>query len=170
MIEFLITLALILIPLYICNSAPLLFGGGTPIDRGRFYKDGLPLLGEGKTFRGAISGIVLGTLAAFAIVYVFGEASNAFIPNYLFYGFLLSLGAVLGDIIKSFFKRRLNIKAGQPWFLVDQLDFVIGGIALGSLIFVVGLWEFFFIALFTIVMHKLANFIAYKIKLKRVPW
>ena len=46
------------------------------------------------------------------------------------------LGALGGDAIESFFKRRVGIKAGNPWFFFDQVDYIIGGLLFGSIVFV----------------------------------
>ncbi|MHA1727989.1 MAG: CDP-archaeol synthase [Promethearchaeota archaeon] len=37
---------------------------------------------------------------------------------------IISYGAALGDLLGSWLKRRLNRKRGEPFWLVDQLDFV----------------------------------------------
>ena len=38
---------------------------------------------------------------------------------------LCAYGAAIGDLIGSFLKRRFNYKSGAPFWIVDQLDFVI---------------------------------------------
>lgn len=45
--------------------------------------------------------------------------------------FFLALGTMLGDLIKSYVKRRRQIPAGTAWPLVDQLDAVLGAFLLG---------------------------------------
>jgi CDP-2,3-bis-(O-geranylgeranyl)-sn-glycerol synthase len=47
-------------------------------------------------------------------------------------GPLCGLAAMLGDSLKSFFKRRLQIAPGQPWVPMDQLDFVLAGLLMLS--------------------------------------
>ena len=49
-ILFILRVSLMAIPLYLCNSLALVFGGKTPIDGERKFFDGRPLLGRGKTF------------------------------------------------------------------------------------------------------------------------
>jgi CDP-2,3-bis-(O-geranylgeranyl)-sn-glycerol synthase len=41
-------------------------------------------------------------------------------------GLLMGLGAGVGDLVKSFFKRRIDIEPGASWPVFDQLDFFIG--------------------------------------------
>ena len=45
-------------------------------------------------------------------------------PNYVLLGFLVSVGAIVGDIAKSFAKRRMNFDSGAEVFGLDQLDFL----------------------------------------------
>lgn len=45
-------------------------------------------------------------------------------------GIRFGLGAMGGDALKSFVKRRLGIAPGRPWIPADQLDYVIGALAL----------------------------------------
>ena len=124
------------VPVFVANMAPVIFQFipflNQPIDAGRSYK-GARVLGKGKTWRG----LILGTLSAIAIVYIqralfsydlFHQISlvDYSSVNWVLLGFLLGFGALLGDIVKSFFKRRLKVKSGQPWVPFDQIDFIIG--------------------------------------------
>ena len=86
------------------------------------------------------------------------------------YAALFGLGAIFGDLVKSFLKRRLGIKPGAPWFPLDQLDFVIG-----AMLF---LWLFVelpgqvvaIVLVVTPVLHFLVNVIGYVLGLKKVWW
>ena len=42
--------------------------------------------------------------------------------------FSLCFGALLGDVIESFFKRRVGKDRGQDWIPFDQLDFLVGAL------------------------------------------
>ena len=90
--------------------------------------------------------------------------------NYFLYGSLLSAGAIAGDLIGSFIKRRFNIERGKPVLLLDQLDFVVIGMLIGSLIHLVSIELFLLICVITLIAHRISNFIAFKFKLKKVPW
>ena len=83
-------------------------------------------------------------------------------------GFLLGFGALLGDALGSFLKRRIGIGRGQPAPILDQLDFLIVALILVS--FVVKLdWLFIILAIvLTLIIHLLANTIAYLLGLKDV--
>jgi CDP-2,3-bis-(O-geranylgeranyl)-sn-glycerol synthase len=90
--------------------------------------------------------------------------------NYLVYGAMLCLGAIVGDAVASFFKRRLKLAPGREVLLLDQLDFIVGGIAFTLYAYVPSLIEVGVLMAVTLFFHKLANFLAFQIKLKRVPW
>ena len=60
----------IILPAYVANASALLIGGGTPIDFGKKWKDGRRIFGDGKTWRGLISGAFLGMTGGFAITIV----------------------------------------------------------------------------------------------------
>lgn len=158
------------VPLYIANGCALLSGGKTPIDLNAKFVDNKPLLGKGKTFRGAAGGIACGAIASAAIWFFLPVVSQGFGTNYLILGFLLSLGAIIGDIAGSFLKRRLGIERGQKAFLLDQLDFIAGGLILACLVYPAGIIEIILLVVLTPVFHLIGNRIAFKAKRKKVPW
>ena len=77
-------------------------------------------LGENKT----IAAYYMGPVLAMSVLLVY----TVFFPNpdWANAGLTPGLGTVLGDHMKSFFKRRLGRPPGSPWFL-DRIDFAIGG-------------------------------------------
>jgi CDP-2,3-bis-(O-geranylgeranyl)-sn-glycerol synthase len=131
----------IILPAYIANASAVLVGGGKPIDFGRKYKDGKRILGDGKTWKGLIIGGLIGIIVGFVMLksaYILNpiilEKTHATLALTDFGGFpvmipiiaSIAYGALFGDIIESFFKRRRNIKRGQDWIPFDQLDFILG--------------------------------------------
>src|SRR2546426_9135984 len=122
------------LPAYVANPAAVLFGGGRPIDGGRVLTDGNRLFGDGKTWRGLgggiLAGVVLGLLQ--------WGASSAVEPGLSFGAFPLGLvpivvlptGALLGDLLGSYVKRR----AGKPKSTkapgLDWYDFYLGAFVL----------------------------------------
>jgi len=170
MADFIITLLLYLAPMYFANSSAMILGGKTPLDLNKKFLDKKPIFGKGKTFKGLIFGILIGTGASLLISILIPELSFAHFNQYVFLGFLLSVGAIVGDLVASFFKRRNNVEPGQEVLFLDQLDFVIGGMIFGSLIYVPDFYEILAVGVVTLIAHKLFNFIAFKTNLKRVPW
>ena len=135
----------IVIPIYAANASAVIVGGGTPIDFGKTLKDGRRMLGDGKTWRGLLAGTFLGMTAGFGLVVIakyLNTSEYAFLgvtdfegfPMMILILFSLCFGALLGDIIESFFKRRLGKDRGQDWIPFDQLDFLIGALLLSFVI------------------------------------
>ena len=134
--EIIIQALWLVLPAYIANASALLVGGGTPIDFGKNWKDGKRILGDGKTWRGLFAGAFVGMTGGFGLSVVAKFAANIDFPIQIndFTGFPLMIpiigsicfGALLGDIIKSFFKRRIGRKRGEDWIPFDQLDFILG--------------------------------------------
>jgi len=91
---------------------------------------------------------------------------------------LSAYGAAFGDLAGSFLKRRVNIESGAPFWIVDQLDFVLGSIILASIpsLFLPGFYFVpdinivIFLMILTPSVSIIANTIAYIIGLKDVPW
>lgn len=174
MLDTIISAFYFFLPAYFANMCPVIAGKlklplGQPISN--------HFLGSHKTWRGFYAGylgalVVLaaqlfmqkeGVLAAYTLL----DYQNI---NLFGYAFLFGVGAIAGDALKSFCKRRMGIKPGAPWFPFDQLDFVVV-----ALLF---LWPFFQLSwshilvllIATPILHLLVNILAYKVGLKKVWW
>ena len=149
------------VPAYVANAAATLsklFPKRHPIDFNLRWVDGRRVLGDGKTWEGLIIGVSAGTLAGYIVFSVFNLPYNPF---------LISLGALLGDIMGSFAKRRIDLPRGSPAPVLDQLDFILGALILAGPF---KPKEAALIILITPVVHRLANFIGYVIGVKNEPW
>lgn len=115
----------ILLPAMIANMTPTIIKINflnKPINEKKF--------GKNKTWRGFIGAIILGTIT-YIILIKFNLIKITGDENYLFFiGFLTSLGAIGGDLIKSFFKRKAGIGPGENFMPWDQIDYVLGMIIL----------------------------------------
>ena len=173
----------LMIPAYFSNGSALVFGGGTPIDFGKNWNDGRRLIGDGCTWRGLIGGGllgmiiggILGLLADFNIahsIFTFLTVNITFTSSNvikgLIIGLLLGFGALIGDAIGSFIKRRLNFERGKPVPLLDQLDFVIVSLLFVSLVCNLPLEIIISAIIISIFLHLGANMFAYAIKIKDV--
>jgi len=154
----------IAIPTYVANSTPVLLGGGTSIDQGRKFIDGRPILGANKTIKGFAYGLILGSVA--------GLAEAALFANYrlVLAGIVASIGALLGDLLGAFVKRRANIPPGNPLPIVDQLDFVLGALLLTSPLLEISLGTILILVTATVPIHLLSNAVAYALRLKKRAW
>jgi len=154
----------IAIPAYVANSTPVLLGGGAPVDRGRDFIDGRRILGSNKTVRGFAYGLLFGSAAALA------EAGLFTNPVLVLAGIVASLGALLGDLLGAFLKRRLNISPGRSLPLVDQLDFILGALLLTSPLVPLTIGAALILVIATVPIHLLSNAVAYTLGLKSRFW
>jgi CDP-2,3-bis-(O-geranylgeranyl)-sn-glycerol synthase len=169
----------LMLPAYVTNSSAAFFGGKTPIDRGRYWGTSR-LLGDGKTYEGLVKGIACGVLVGivqnlFAGEYVDLPSFGSF-PFFFVTLVCLSAGAMLGDLLGSFAKRRVGLKRGASLPLVDQLDFVVGAWLL-LLLFARAWFRTAFsleviiaVVVITPLLHLLTNYIGFKMGRKQVPW
>ena len=104
----------VLLLLLAVNSVPALLGrfypgiGDDPLDRNRKFSDGRPFLGMHKTIRGFLSGILTGGILG----YLMGLS--------LAVGLGVGLLSMIGDLVSSFIKRRLNLSEGTDVAILDQ--------------------------------------------------
>lgn len=166
-----------MLPAYLPNPVAALFGGGTPVDLGRTMNDGRRVLGDGKTYRGLVIGILSGIAVGLLQIYCHETFSLSVLPAQTLLSITaLSAGALLGDLVKSYFKRRLGKERGESWFLADQYDLVAGALLLtllvdpGWLLSVMTLPILIIILIITPVLHRLVNIIGYYTGVKNVPW
>ncbi len=188
----------IMLPAYISNPVAALVGGGTPIDFGKCTEDGRRIFGDGKTWKGLIGGIIWGIIFGTFMMWLRWFFNFDFLPEHTWITVIfLSIGALLGDLIKSYFKRRLGKDRGSKWPLADMYDMVIGSLIIMTLALLVtgnigwfvtvlgsfttgsgmdfsivwtGISILAAILLISPLAHRCANIIGYIFKLKDVPW
>jgi len=167
----------IMLPAYLPNSVAALFGGGTPIDRGNNFRDGRRIFGDGKTFRGLFAGISAGIGIGVIQILVSGAYGLEILPVHTLLSVsLLAIGALLGDLCKSFFKRRLGKGRGAKWPVADQYDFVAGALLLTLLFDPSWIFEnvtlaiLIMILILSPILHRAVNIIGYYMGVKEVPW
>ena len=186
----------LILPAYIANGCAALLGGGTPIDFGKNYKDGRRILGDGKTWRGLVLGTLFGMIGGFGLSLAakliapteynfisFEKLDFTGFPIMIPIIFSICFGALFGDIVESFFKRRFGIERGKDWMPFDQMDFILGVL---FLIFIVSfflqianltdgnwffntfsVWHIIFLLFITPFFHILGNFLNNKRKTKK---
>ena len=164
------------LPAYVANMAPV-FAHALKLPLG--YPVSIQYFGDHKTVRGIIAGVGTALLVVYVQKIMFLEGYS-FVQeislleygtiSVLLYGLAFGLGALMGDLVKSFFKRRLQREPGSPWIPFDQLDFV-----LGALIFLYPLYQLelkyvVVLLIATPALHFSANVLGYLLNLKRVWW
>ncbi len=167
----------IILPAYGANGLVTLFRGKTPVDFNRKFFDGERIFGGGKTWRGLIGGGIVGAIIGTLqmLLYPSLPFGISAIPLNIvemtpLLGFFIGFGALFGDLIKSFLKRRLKIRRGQSWPVFDQDDFVLGGFLFAAFLVQIQLsWVIVFLII-TPVIHLFANSVAFLFKIKKEPW
>lgn len=172
-----------MLPAYVANMAPVFAAkilgkwGAFPIDFGKTL-GGKRICGDHKTIRGFVCGL----LAAWGILFLqryLMNSSGFFFQlsiiqyeavNLWLFGFLFGFGALFGDAVKSFFKRRVGVPPGERWIPWDQLDFIFGALLFVSFVYIPQIHIILIILLFSPILHILTNQIGYLLKIKNTKW
>lgn len=150
----------------IANKIPIWNRWKTPVDFGKSWR-GVRLTGDNKTWRGILSGTLVAGLVAVGISRLVPET---IINDQVFVtGMLLGCGALVGDSIESFIKRRHGIKPGQTWLPWDQIDYIIGALAFVLPVAPLPFWAIAIIIVVYFPGHFLFSYIGYKLHLKSTP-
>lgn len=147
-----------------------------PIDFHKSFR-GKRILGNNKTFRGFIAGIVGSILIVYLQIFLYSQFSlvrNNLSLNYetinpILLGFLAGFGALFGDSIKSFFKRQIDVKPGKSWIPFDQIDYIIGGILFTSFYIQLSFPEYILLFFIWFLLHPLTTVLGYLLHLKNEP-
>lgn len=172
MIELILSSLYFILPAYVANMCPVIFQflpGGIPINE--------RLFGSHKTWRGIIVAY-FGALLVLSLQAYFAE--NTFVKdislldydriNIFLYALPFGIGAILGDLIKSYNKRRLGIKPGAPFFPFDQIDFVISAYLTLMPLYLLPWPNLLVILVVTPILHFFTNVLAYFLGMKKVWW
>ena len=172
--ELIISSFYFILPAYVANMAPVIAGKlnlrlGTPIN--------IDLFGSHKTWRGVIAAY-LGALIAIVFqwflqkndIFMFYNMLDYEKINLFLYAFLFGIGAITGDLIKSYFKRKLGRRPGSSWIPFDQLDFIAGALIFLLPFFVLPWSNILTLIIITPALHFLANVVAYFFGFKKVWW
>ncbi len=183
MFLFLAQALFFLLPAYVANGIPIVLAKmglfkslNIPVDFGYKIK-GEPVFGETKTYRGIFGGIIAALIVAglqlffyhyhpqYHYLYLFPYESTLI----LLLGYLQGLGVGLGDLFKSYWKRRRHIKSTEPFVPWDQMDSW-GAVFLSLFIFIPPWPHLVAMLLLSPLVLFLANVIAYLFKWKKVWW
>ncbi len=159
------------LPAYVANMAPVLFRWLPFLDKPVQEK----VFGKNKTWRGLLTATLCGGFIFFIqkVLYAQGFRSLAIIDYSDFstlYGFLLGAGAILGDLVKSYFKRGYEVAPGERWFPWDQLDFVFGGILFSLFMYVPPAEVVLILLIASPVLHIVVNHAAYWLGIRKEKW
>jgi CDP-diglyceride synthetase len=158
----LITLELFVM-LVLANGAPVVAAAllkkrwSAPVDGGRLWRDGRPVLGNSKTWRGVVSGAL--ACALFALMTGLGFV----------FGLLFGLLGLAGDMLSSFIKRRLGLASSARALGLDQIPEALLPMLLAMWWLPVSLW----VVLLVVVLFTLSNIygspLLYRLGIRRQP-
>ena len=182
-VNFFVVIFLIVVPAYMANGFALLLGGGKPIDMGKNFIDGKRIFGEGKTLNGVIFGTIFGIFGYLIELMILSKLKipisfyiQAKIYYFVLFGFFIAIGAVIGDLLGSFIKRRLGLPRGAPIPILDQLDFISFSLLLAYLfnnffqLVTIDIYIILVVLISTFIAHRVGCYLAYKIGKKKEPW
>ncbi len=159
------------LPAYLANMAPVLFKWlpflEKPVHKNKF--------GHHKTWRGLITATLIGGLVFYLqkLAYVSGFTKLAIIDYSGFtilLGFLLGFGAIFGDLVESYYKRKLGIKPGESWKVWDQTDFVIGGILFSFFVYIPPVSVIVLLLTISPLLHITVNHLSYWLRIRDSKW
>jgi len=150
----------------LANRLPIIKKWETPVDFGRTWR-GKRLLGNNKRWRGVICGTILGGLTAVVVSKLNANTVVTIAPFWA--GAILGFGALAGDAVESFFKRRVGVTPGNSWFPFDQTDYIVGGlIAIYPFVQLPG-WVITTVFVVYFGLHLLVAYFGYLLGLKDKP-
>lgn|SRR5450830_524247 len=156
----------LMLPVYLANMAPPFVrfwpGWNPPIS--------VPLLGSHKTVVGFAAGVAVAVAAAFIQSRLRWDGSLLSPGHWLAAGFAAGFGAMAGDSLKSFFKRRLGIAPGQRWIPFDQLDFILGGLVALSFFVRLDWIDIALICAISFVGDVLVNQLSFYLGIRETRW
>ncbi len=170
-----------MLPAYLANMSAEIFSRiispkirilARPIDDNRKWHNQL-IFGSHKTWGGLLYASLAGIIVFFIQqkLFIYPSIKQISLIDYssasLLLGFLLGFGAIMGDLVKSFFKRRTNIQPGKPWIPFDQLDFLAGAVIFSLPIVILPWQNYLTIFLVTPFLHISINRIGYYLRIRK---
>ncbi len=161
----------------LANNVPVLKKFTQPLDAHKKFR-GKRILGSHKTVRGLLAGVLMGTLIGvfqLVIFELFSWPSTNLLPvdygsiEAVYIGSVLGFGAIVGDAVKSFFKRQVGIKPGHNWFFFDQSDYIIGAMLISLPFFTLPLSNYLFVLFLGLILHPVINVFAWLLRLQDSP-
>lgn len=177
--EFILKVIWFLLPSGAANMSPVFAARlfptwDTPVDGGIHYHR-QPLFGGHKTVRGILAGLSVSVLVFICQreAYGFSPFREISLFNYEKYswtlGVLFGVGALGGDLVKSFVKRRMGKSPGASWFPFDQIDWMIGTLVVTAPLISLDMNFMIGLILLALVLSLMAKWIGYLVKLNESP-
>ena len=164
-------LLLLMLPAYVANMTPPFVrfwpGWNRPVHE--------RWLGSHKTVIGFLAGILTAIATAYLQAQLQARTGGAStILNYgdtwLALGAALGLAAMVGDSLKSFFKRRIGFAPGASWIPFDLLDFVAAALIALAFWVELTLIDVVLILVLTFIGDVIVNQVAFRLHIRETAW
>lgn len=169
MVEFavhLMQLLYFMAPVYLANMAPPFVrywkGWNRPIHA--------RALGDHKTVLGYALGVVAAVMATAVQAAIDVPSALVDYAHWPGLGLAFGVGAMTGDCLKSYFKRRRGVPPGARWIPFDQLDFVAGALLIVGPFADLAWTDVMVILIVTLLGDIAVNRVAYRLGIKTSPW
>lgn len=129
-----------------------------PLDGDRHAWDGRPWLGPSKTWRGLLAALAVTPFVALLL----GLGAGL--------GFLIALGAMIGDLGSSFLKRRLGIQPSGQALLLDQVPEALLPLLLVTPMLQLTILDISVLVLVFVLLELLLSRILYALHIRRQPY
>jgi CDP-2,3-bis-(O-geranylgeranyl)-sn-glycerol synthase len=153
-------------PAYLANMAPpfarFWHGWNRPIHA--------PALGNHKTVVGFALGVILALATTAVQALIDAPYPLVDYSRWPWLGLGFGVGAMVGDCLKSYLKRRRGKPPGASWFPFDQLDFVVGALVLVGPAAALDVGDVVIILAMSLAGDIVVNRIAYRLGIKTSPW
>lgn len=150
----------------IANKIPTLNKWKTPLDFGKKWH-GKRILGDNKTWRGVVCATLVGGVTAMVVGKL--NANTVVTIHPFVVGCLLGFGALAGDALESFIKRRMGMQPGKLWFPFDQIDYILSGLIVAVLIVELPVWAALTILVVYFGLHIVTTYLGYLLKFRDHP-
>jgi CDP-2,3-bis-(O-geranylgeranyl)-sn-glycerol synthase len=138
---------------------------------------GNDIFGSHKTWRGVIFGLLVGILFSFfqKFLYQFSFFQKISLIDYskiniLLFGFLISGGAIFGDLVFAFIKRRLKLAPGAIFFPFDQINYIIGASIFLTPVFEIKIEVWILLLILTPILHVITTHLGFYLNLTKSKW
>lgn len=156
----------LMLPIYVANMAPPFVkywhGWNRPISA--------RLLGNHKTVVGFFLGIAAAILTTLVQSRIHWQSDLVNYEQWFLLGLSCGCGAMIGDSVKSYFKRQLRIASGRSWVPADQLDFVLGGLLALSFWARLGWLDVITILTLSFVGDIIVNHLSFQLGIRDTRW
>jgi CDP-2,3-bis-(O-geranylgeranyl)-sn-glycerol synthase len=162
------------VPAFVANAVPVLIKNipalaewNTPIHAECF--------GKNKTYRGFLFGVLFAVLvsvlqyalrhvAVFSSVTMFHDT----VGQSALVGLLLGFGALAGDVVESYAKRRMKLAPGKSLPVWDGVDYILGAMLCIMPVYIVSGSEMFILLIIAPLLSLLSNIFSYMVGWKEV--